>query len=294
MIRNSPSRILFEVFNYTAFTLFTCAVLIPFLHALAISLSDYNSVLNGSVRLWPVNFNIDGYLKILTNMNFIIIFANTVGLTVVNTSLSIAFALAAGYVLASKHLIGRKMLMTYFLIPMYFSGGLIPFYLTVTNLHMNNTYFALIVPLLVNVFYVIIFRNSIAGVPAELAESGEMDGAGDLRILVHIIFPVISPMVAAFAIFSAIAYWNEWFNTMIFIQDPHMYTLQYWLRQLMVANEFTDSPNNPLRGVVQLARVNQKTLAMSATLITIIPIALVYPFLQRFFIHGIIVGAVKG
>ncbi|WP_256976114.1 carbohydrate ABC transporter permease [Paenibacillus sp. MY03] len=294
MNHRSPSRIVFEVFNYMAFAVFTCIILIPIINALAISFSSYDAVAAGEVGLWPVNFNVHGYLTIVTNWTFVTTFFNTVGITVVNTCFSIGSALAAGYVLGNKHLIGKRMLMIYILIPMYFSGGLIPFYLTVNQLGLYNTYFALILPALVNVFYIIVFRNSIANIPAELAESGEIDGAGDLTILVRILLPVISPMIAAFVIFSAVAYWNEWYNVLLFISDDDKYTLQYWLRQLLVSHEFSDSPNNPLRAIVNLDRVSQSTLEMAATIITIVPIALVYPFMQKYFIHGIVVGAVKG
>lgn len=284
----SNSRILFQVFNYAAFTAFTLLILLPFLNAISISLSDYNFVNNGEVRFWPKGFNLASYNLILTNKYFLYTLGNTIFLTIVNTLLTIVLALAAGYALASKHMVGGKVLMTFYLIPMYFAGGLIPFYLVVQNLQLRETYWALILPVVVNVFYIIIFRNSIANVPAELAESAEMDGASDLVILSRIIFPVISPMVAAFVIFSAVAFWNEWFNVMLFISDMKRSTLQYWLRGVLTRT----FDSFQLFGRDQ--RVNFKANEMAAAIVTIIPIVLVYPFLQRYFIHGIIVGAVKG
>jgi len=284
----SKSRIVFQIFNYTAFTIFTILILLPFLNAISISLSDYKFVNNGEVRFWPKGFNLASYDLIVTNKYFLYTLGNTIFLTVVNTLLTIVLALAAGYALASKHMVGGKVLMNIYLIPMYFSGGLIPFYLVVQNLELRETYWALILPVVVNVFYIIIFRNSIAAVPAELAESAEMDGASDLVILSRVIFPVISPMVAAFVIFSAVAFWNEWFNVMLFISDMKMSTLQYWLRGVLTRT----FDSFQLFGRDQ--RVNFKANEMAAAIVTIIPIVLVYPFLQRYFIHGIIVGAVKG
>ena len=189
---------------------------------------------------------------------------------------------------------GRKLLMYYALVPMYFSGGMIPFFLTVRMLGLYNRYWALILPVVVNIFYIIVFRNSIAGVPEELTESAELDGAGDVTILFRIILPVILPMVTAFVIFSAIAYWNEWYNTMLFIRDKQKFTMQYWLRNLLMEHVFEDTRKSPFFLDPQKVIVNQKSREMAAVLLTIVPITIVYPFLQKYFIHGIIVGAVKG
>ncbi|MFC5403106.1 carbohydrate ABC transporter permease [Cohnella soli] len=284
----SKSRLLFEVFNYAAFGAFTLLILFPFANAIAISFSDFQSVSNGEVRFWPKGFNTASYELILTNKYFLATLGNTIFLTLVNTLLTIVLALAAGYALASKHMVGGKVLMNFYLIPMYFTGGLIPFYLMVQNLQLGETYWALILPVVVNVFYIIIFRNSIANVPAELGESAEMDGASDLVILFRIIFPVISPMVAAFVIFSAVTFWNEWFNVLLFISDMKKSTLQFWLRGVLTRTF------DPFQLFGRDTLVNYRANEMAAAIVTILPVVLIYPFLQRFFIHGIIVGAVKG
>lgn len=287
-------RKIFVIFNYIAFTIFALLIVVPFVHAIAVSFSDYQSVTYGHVKLLPINPNAQFYLEILTNGYFLISFGNTTFLTIVNTFLVIIISLAAGYVLGNKHMPGRKILMYYVIIPMYFSGGMIPFYLTVRDLHLYNTYGALILPAIVNIFYIIVFRNSIAGIPAELTESAELDGAGDFTILFRILLPVILPMVTAFIIFSAIAYWNEWYNTMLFIKDKEKYTMQYWLRNLLMSRVFEDTRTNPYFLDPQKVIVNEKSREMAAVLVTILPITIVYPFLQKYFIHGIIVGAVKG
>jgi putative aldouronate transport system permease protein len=178
---------------------------------------------------------------------------------------------------------------------MYFSGGLIPTYILIANwLHLVNNRLALILPVITNVFYIIVLRNTIAQLPQELIDSGEIDGANDYTILFRLVLPVILPMVTAFTIFSAVAYWNEWFGALLYMQDINKWTLQFRLRDILINSNLRDDPTNPIRARIGTNQVHPQNLRMAALIVTILPIALIYPFLQRFFIHGIIVGAVKG
>ena len=288
-IFRTPQRTAFEIVNYILFALFSVTIIIPFLHALAISFSSPDAVLQSRVTIWPIEFQTRAYRIILTNSVFLRSFLNTVVITIVKTTLSISICLAAGYALASRHFVGVRIAFLFILIPMYFSGGLIPTYLTVSAYGLNNTYGALVLPNLITIFYVIVFRNAIARLPQEIMESAEMDGASEITILVRIIVHLITPMIMAFTIFAAVQYWNEWFNVLIYVRDRSKWTLQYTLRDIYL--------NPMLSGTDALLierPLNPQNLIMAAMMCTVLPIIVIYPFLQRFFIHGALVGAVKG
>lgn len=293
MIYRSTSRRIFEVFNILLFVLFSLSIIVPFLNAIAISLSSYDEVLNGKIGLWPRGFNLDAYYQLAYSKQFIRSFLNTVFLTAVNTALVIILSMAAGYVLAHKRLAGRSFLFMYLIVPMYFGGGLVPFYLLVNTLGLNNTYWALILPSVINIFYIIVFRNQINQLPQELLESAEMDGAGEMRILLNIILPLVLPMAMAFVVFSAVAYWNEWFNVLIFIRDKSMWTLQFQLRDILSNARLIDEGTNQAM-IKNGFQIDPNNLKMAALMLTVLPILIVYPFVQKYFIHGQLVGAVKG
>ena len=289
----SPSRRIFLFLLYTTMILFSLTILLPFLNVIAISLSSADAILKNKVTILPVDLYTKAYEVILRSKLFLTSLANTVGITVVGTSLTMVIAIAAAYALANKHFFGLRGAMIYILIPMYFSGGLIPFYLIVNSYGLNNTRLALVIPYLVSPFYIIIFRNAIARLPKEIMESAEVDGASETTILFRIVLHLILPMVAAFTIFSAVAFWNWWFPVLIFIRDKWKWTLQFMLR---------DVYTNPGLGGGQIGAENvpdnlmnllPQNLINAAIICTVVPVLVIYPFLQRYFIHGVIVGAVK-
>ncbi|WP_246067070.1 carbohydrate ABC transporter permease [Paenibacillus koleovorans] len=283
----------FEIMNYLFFVLFSLSILIPFVNAIAISLSSYSALAKGSVGLWPKGFTWESYYTLAYSKQFLRTFLNTVFLTAVNTSLVIVISLAAGYALSHKHLLGKKFLFPYLIITMYFSGGLIPSYILINGMGLSNTYWALILPNVINVFYIIVFRNSISQLPQELIESAEIDGASEWRILYKIILPLVLPMAMAFVIFSAVAYWNEWFGVLIYIRERSMWTLQFQLRDILINSMLFDSEMQN-SAATSGPRVHPDNLKMAALLLTILPIIVVYPFVQKYFVHGQLVGAVKG
>lgn len=287
----SPSRIVFEWFNFAIMIIFSASILIPFLNVLAISLSSSRAARQGLVDLWPVGFQLDAYQQLIGNYMFLHSFANTIFLTVINTVLVIIISLASAYALANKNLIGKIPLFYYFLITMFFNGGLIPTYLVVTNLGLYNTYWALILPSVTSIFYIIVFKNVIEQLPRELIESGEIDGAGDFTMMFRIVLPLVLPMTMAFVIFSAVAYWNEWFSVLIYTRDRNLWTIQYQLRDLLTTSTLTKEKLQLLPGEFE---VDPKNLKMAALMTTVLPIIAVYPFVQKYFIHGQLVGAVKG
>lgn len=292
--RRNLSRTIFSVCNYIFMVLISVSILIPFLNCFALSLSSYDAIKRGAVGLWPVGFNMKAYAEILDDMYFMRNFCNTVFLTVINTCALIAIALLAGYALQSKYCKHQKLKTLYILIPMYFGGGLIPSYILInTWLNLRDNYLALILPAIVSPFLIIIFRNNIANLPKEMSESAELDGASDYTVLTKILMPLILPTVIAFIIFNAVGYWNEWFNCMLYIQSPEKFTLQYKLRSILNTAALQTTQGKQL-GVSIEKMLHPQNIKMASLLVTIIPIMLIYPFLQRYFIHGVIVGALKG
>lgn len=294
----TKSRIAFNIFNYSFLTLLSFTIILPFVNAFALSLSEPDSISQGVVGLVPVGFNFKSYIMIFRDKLFLYSVGNTVFLTVVNTCLVILVAISAASALASKHFRGVRLAYFYILIPMYFGGGLIPFYLLMNDLHLRNSMLALILPVITNIFLIVIFRNTIMQLPGEMRESAEIDGAGELTIMFRVIMPLIMPTVIAFVIFNAVGYWNEWFNCMIFIQDPKKYTLQFKLREILTTNDLQNMilAKGGASGIAKSLKdmVHPQNLRMAALLVTILPIMVIYPFLQKYFIHGVIVGAVKG
>jgi putative aldouronate transport system permease protein len=287
---SSPSRIAFQCFNYTFFVVFCISILAPFINALAISLSSYQGVLSGKVGLWPIDFQLDSYQKIAFNYTFLRSFVNTAALTVINTLLSVVVSLCAAYALSHKLFVGRSAAFTFILITMFFSGGLIPTYLNVMNLGLGNTYWALILPGLVSPFYIIVYKNMIDQLPKELIESAEIDGAGEFRLLFRIVLPLVLPMTMAFVIFSAVGYWNQWFGVLLYIKEKSMWTLQFQLREILNNARLEDEVLNPIGQQI----IHPENLKMAALMVTVLPIIVIYPFVQKYFIHGQFVGAVKG
>ncbi|RAV11882.1 carbohydrate ABC transporter permease [Paenibacillus contaminans] len=286
----SPGRTVFQTLNYMFFIVFSISILVPFINALAISFSSYAAVSQGRISLWPVDFQLDAYAKLAYNYTFLRSLINTVGLTIVNTILSVTISLCCAYALSHKRFVGKKVLMTYILITMFFSGGLIPSFLLVNNLGLGNTYWALILPSLISPFYIIVYKNVIDQLPKEIMEAAEIDGAGEFSLLFRVVLPLVLPMTMAFIIFSAVAYWNEWFGVLLYIKDKTMWTLQFQLRGILANARLEDMDVNP-PGV---QGIHPDNLRMAALMLTTLPIIIVYPFLQKYFIKGQFVGAVKG
>lgn len=291
----SPGRTVFEILNYAGFVLFGLLIVLPFLNVIAVSMSRAWAIAQNKVLFWPVDFYPQAYETILTSPVFLTSLRNTVFITALGTILTMAVALGAGYALASKHFPLPKLALVFVLIPMYFSGGLIPFYVIVNRYGLNNSIFALVLPYVVGVFYILIFRNIIKALPEEILQSAEIDGASEPTILFRIVVPLIMPTIMAFTIFTAVNFWNSWFAVLIFIRDQWKWTLQYMLRDLVQSPMFTGiSGAAGGAGVDDPFNIHPQNIQFAALVCTIAPIIVIYPFLQRYFIHGVIVGAVKG
>ena len=285
--KRSASRIVFEVCNYTFMALFTLSIVLPFLNVIAISLSSDSAIKALRVGLWPVGFQLESYKLVLGWASIWRAAGVTVFTTVTGTALTILTSVMASYALFHKSTPCRKLFFYYFLVTMYISGGTVPTFRTVISYGLFNNLLAIILPGAVNVFYIIIFRNNFEQMPKDLFDSAEIDGAGVFQTLWYIVIPLVKPMIAAFTIMTTVGNWNEWYAVLLYISDKRLWTLQYKLRDVLQA-----IPNN--NAELYDVQMNLESVKMAALLLVTIPIIMIYPFLQKYFVHGVFVGAVKG
>ena len=267
-----------------ALMIFLCVlILIPLIHVIAGSFSDGMSYMTHSgLLLWPLNPTLDAYRSVIHNQNIWTGYGNTLFIVVVGTVLDMLASLIAAYVLSRKNYMLKKFFNLLVVFSMYFSGGMIPFFLVVKEMGLYKSIWALIIPNLINVFNLVIVRTAMTGVPDSLEESAQLDGAEHFTILFRIITPLILPSVAVVALYYAVAHWNSWFNALLFIKDRKQYPLQLILREILILSD-TDE-DFTMSETIQFATIVVATL----------PILCVYPFIQRYFVKGIMVGAVKG
>jgi len=282
---------LFDGINVVVLAICVLLCLAPFIHILAISLSSNRAVTSGEVSLLPVEFDLQAYRSVFSDMTMIRSLGFTVLLTVLSTALCMLMTVAAAYPLTKKALKGRRFVMVVILITMFFSGGIIPEYILVKNLHLLNTIWALVLPGLISPFYLIILISFLNGIPESLEEAAEMDGATPLGTLLRVVLPLSLPVLATLSLFYAVGRWNGFQDTLLYINKPELYPLQLKLYQLVQNNMITDLTVNEGPGAVRAA---PESLKAASVMFATVPILLVYPWLQRYFVSGVMLGAVKG
>jgi putative aldouronate transport system permease protein len=280
---------LFNAFNIALLTFVSLSMVLPFLHIAAKSLSSEAYVLSKDVILWPRGFNLMSYEYVLTNKQFFYSFTNSIFITVVGTLVSMALTVLAAYPLSKKNLPYGRGLMLLFVITMFFSGGLIPTYLVVKEVGLLNSLWALILPGALAPFNLILVRNFFLGIPETLEESARIDGASNWRILYSIYLPLSKPALATISMFYAVGYWNSFFQAMMYITERRWIPLQMFLLQLVSDEKTADTALNDI-----FREITPETIRAAAILCVVIPILLVYPFIQKYFVKGIMLGAVKG
>lgn len=286
-IKKSYGEKIFDSANYTLLTIITIFCIYPFLYVLFASLSDPGQLMtHDGLLLRPMGFNIQAYVKVLQNPNILTGYANTLFYVVVGTALNIVLTILAGYCLSRKWLYGRSVMIFFVLFTMFFSGGMIPSYLLVQNLGMYDTRWAILIPQAIKVYNVIITKTYFEGIPDSLEEAARIDGANDFQILRKIALPLSKTIVAVNVLFYAVGHWNSWFDSMLYLQDKTKWPLQMFLRDILLMSQVSD-----MASAVENLDENIK---YAVIIVTILPIICVYPFLQKYFVKGVMVGAVKG
>lgn len=294
MMKCSKGEKVFQYMNIFIMLLIMACIILPLMNIFSLSVSDRIAVAQGQIGIFPVGFNLDAYLKILQNATFIRSLVNTVGITVVGTALSVIIITMMAYAMSKKYFFGKKLVTYYMVITMYFSGGLIPLYILITNyLKLGNTYSAYILPALVNVFYVIIIRSQIEAVPSELFDSASIDGATEMKILFNIVLPVIAPTIAAISMFLALGKWNMWYSVLLYATDKKMWTLQFYLRSI-VFESLLEFSTQTTGDAIDAKVIPAENLRMASIILVALPIVAIYPFIQKYFVKGILAGSVKG
>jgi len=280
---------LLPIYILIGFIAFTCVT--PFITIIATSFSGHSAILTGKVGLWPVDFHINAYKAVLMDAKFYRSLMVTIFVTVIGTLLNLCLTALTAYPL-SKNIKGRKYIMTFIVFTMLFSGGLIPNYFNVRQLGLLDTVWALILPSGISTFNLIILRTFFMGIPKELEDAAFMDGAGQARILWKVYVPLSKTVLLTLGLFYAVAHWNSYMNAMIYIRNSELYTLQVRLRQLVMgdmATQLTGSLSNEDQQVLVLESVKAAIVVVST-----IPIIAVYPWLQKYFVKGVMIGALKG
>ena len=283
---------IFNVFNVLFMALMIVITLYPFWYCVTCSLSRDIVGNSASLMLWPKGFNIDAYKSVLDRPAILTGYKVTLIVVVVATTLNIFFTAIAAFLLTRKRFAIKGFLTWMMLITMYFGGGMIPTYIILNNvLNLGNTYIVLIIPGLISVYNMIVMRTNFAGIPTSLEESVKVDGGNDMHVLFHIILPLSKAIISVMVLFYGVGHWNAWFNAMIYIQDRDLFPLQLFLREILISNN-TDQ----MMGDVATAEKEQisETIQYATIIIATVPILFLYPFLQKYFVKGITVGAVKG
>ncbi|CAN5639725.1 carbohydrate ABC transporter permease [soil metagenome] len=284
----------FSIVNYVLQGLFLIVVAYPLLYVVSASLSDPIKVTAGEVWVWPVNFTTAGYRAVFQDDLLIRSFLNSVFYTASGTAISVVLTLLAAYPLSRKELPGKGFIMFLFLFTLLFSGGLIPTYLVVKELGMLNTRWAMILPSAMSVYNMIITRTYFqTAIPDELLDAARMDGASDFRFARDIVVPLSGPIVAVNALFYAVAQWNQYFSALIYLTNQHLWPLQLTLREILVQNQI---PAAMMGDVGEMVRRQELKDLLKYTLIVVatVPILTVYPFVQKHFVRGALIGSVKG
>lgn len=289
-IKTSLSERIFDVFN-VLFMLFMIVICIyPFIYVLFGSLSDAGELMKvKGVLLRPAGFSLDGYKEVLKNKDIYTGFGNSVYYIVVATTLSICVSSLLAFTLSRPYLKYKGIIMKFLLVTMFFNGGLIPTFLVVKGIGLYNSRWAIILISLVSVYNVIVLKSSFDGIPASIEESARIDGAGSLTVLVRLIIPLSKAAIAVQVLFYGVSMWNSWFNPMIYLKDRTLFPLQLILREILIDNQ------QSMTGVGMEDKAGFSDVIKYATVIvTVTPILCIYPFLQKHFVKGVMIGAVKG
>lgn len=274
--------------------LFALVCLVPFILVISSSFTSETSIIQNGYNLWPKEFSLDAYKLLFASHTIGPAYGVTIFVTVVGTVLSMLITSGAAYALSCQQFYHRNKITFFIYFTMLFSGGLVPTYLWITKyLHLTDSVWALILPSLVNPWNLLLLRNFFKGIPDSLAESARIDGANDIVILFKIILPISLPGLATIGLFYALAYWNEWYKALLYIRDSSKYPLQYLIMQIQRNIQYVQQ-NAAVGGTTTEGIVPAYSSQMATAVMTMGPIVLLYPFVQKYFVTGLTVGSVKG
>ncbi|MGN0315011.1 MAG: carbohydrate ABC transporter permease [Fusicatenibacter sp.] len=291
-IRRSNGEKAFSVFNYIFFVLLSIIMVYPFWHVIMMSLSSVEATAKGGVFLWPKGFNLDTYAKVFHDPSIWTGYATTLGVTILGTLFGTLFTATTAYPLSKKDLPFAKTMLMLVLFTMLFSGGMIPGYLLMKNLRLIDNRWSLILPGLISAYNVIIMKSFFQSIPESLEESAMLDGANEVTIFARIVLPLSKATVATIALFTAVGYWNDYFSSVLYINSKEKWALQAVLRYMLTnTNQAMQSAGVT---VTAATNVTAATIKAASVVVATVPILCVYPFVQKYFVKGVMIGGVKG
>lgn len=294
MVKESAGDRLFDIINYILLAIVLTIVLYPLIFVAVASISNPAAVVKGEVWLLPKEINFTGYEKVFANKEILNGYMNTILYTVVGTIVNVGMTILAAYPLSRKDFRGRNIFTALFVFTMFFSGGLIPTYLIVKDLGMTNTMWALIIPNAVAVWNIIIMRTFFQqSIPFEIQESAQMDGCGNFKILLRIILPLSMPILAVMTLFYSVAHWNSFFSALIYLTERDKYPLQLFLREILIQSNMQDMIQTSEESLAKTI-MEAESIKYALVIVANLPILMLYPFLQRYFVKGMVIGAIKG
>lgn len=278
-----------------AIVLLLCLItLYPFYYVIIMSISDPKEVIARSIDFYPKGFQLDSYMLLFKDVAMWRSYANTIIYVLASTVLVLVTSVSVAYPLTIPGLPGRKWLVRYLLVPMYFGGGLIPTYLVMTNLGLYNNVWAIIIPSAVSIWYIILVRTFFTGLPAALRESAYIDGARDIQIMFHIYVPISKPILAVIAIYAIVSMWNSWFSAMVYLPNTDLHPLQMYLQRVLIAQNVDLTKLNSTEVEDALSKIySGEQLKYAMIIFTTLPIIFTYPFFQKYFIKGVMIGSLK-
>ena len=279
----------FAFANLALLILFTGMILFPIYYMFIVSISGSTNVVRGDITWYPQNINLDAYKTILKNESLGRSYLNTVFYTVAGTSISVFMSALCAYPLSRKQLYGRRAVTFFIIFTMLFDVGMIPRFLVVNALNLRNTVFSILLPGAIDVYYMIMIRTFFQGLSEEMAESAKMDGAGEWKIFSRIIVPLSKPVLASVTLFYAVGIWNSYLGPLLYLDEKKLYPLQLILRNIVISNEMST-----MSGDIASMNISTMNIKYAVIFISILPILCIYPFIQKYFNKGVMVGAVKG
>lgn len=292
-IRSSKSDLIFDIINYSLLIIILLSVLYPLWFIIIASFSDSSKVLAGDVWLYPKGFHFGAYERVFKDSRIMMGYKNTIIYTVCGTFLNICATTAAAYPLSRKDFAGRNVLTAILAFTMFFSGGLIPTYLVYKQIEIVNTFWVMVLPGMVSVYNMVIMRTFFADIPFDLQEAAFMDGASNFQILFRIILPLSAPVIAVMVMFYGVGHWNSFFNALVFLTNKKLYPLQLIIRDILIVGASATSEGTGDSSIADKMKIAE-ALKYSVIVVSSLPVLALYPMLQKYFIRGVMVGAIKG
>lgn len=302
-MKTSVGEKIFTVFNTILLLFVGLITLYPFIYMLALSFNEGVDATKGGIYLFPRVFTLFNYQMVLSNPLIVSGYTITIGRTILGTAASIMITALVAYGLSFRNLPYRRVIMLYILVPMLFNGGIVPFYLQLKNLHLIDKFWVYIVPFLFGIWNMFVMNRFFMDIPESLRESAYIDGANQYQILFRIIFPVSLPMLAALSLFTAVGHWNDWFSGAFYVTNMKLIPIQTFLQQMLQASDLSvllgsggnaNAINEEAVRNQSLSKMTLTSVKMATVMVSTLPILCIYPFLQKYFAKGVLVGSVKG